>query len=117
MDFGGTNFRAVRSELKGNKKVNLSQYKRSLLSAPNFPNLPRGLLDSKATATQLIDFFSATCKEFMQQEKDIPKNDQHSDSKKKYYDAGYTFSFPCTQRAINSAVLMEWTKGFETGSV
>lgn len=117
LDFGGTNFRVVRTHLKGNARVRFSQHKLSLLSAGMVSHLSKGLLDPKATATQMFDFFTAACKEFMTQEEDfktIPDNDSSLCQK---FQAGFTFSFPCSQRSINSAILMEWTKGFETGSV
>lgn len=113
LDFGGTNFRVVRAELKGQGKVSFAQYKRSLMSASSTSNLPRGLMDSSATASQMFDFFSETCKEFM-----IKMNDLKPDSTEvQEHKAGFTFSFPCNLKSIKSAILMEWTKGFETGYI
>lgn len=114
MDFGGTNFRVVRTELKGNSKVTFSQHKQSLLSAHNAVNLHKGLLDSRASATKMFDFFALAAKELMSQEGDLHPPQSPNECQDKL-NAGFTFSFPCTQRLINSAVLMEWTKGFETG--
>lgn len=105
LDFGGTNFRVVRTQLSGDGIIKLSQLKQSLLSASSAAHLSKGLLDSKATAALLFDFFSETCAQLISVECDMGAR----------HKAGFTFSFPCNQQAINSAVLIEWTKGFETG--
>ncbi|XP_055388868.1 hexokinase-like [Condylostylus longicornis] len=106
VDFGGTNFRVVRVELKGDGRLDVRQRQQSLLSAFSSEDCPKGLLDGGATALQMFDFFAQTVKDFMQEEGDHTLSNVQ---------CGFTFSFPCAQRQIDSAVLMTWTKGFETG--
>jgi len=43
-------------------------------------------------------------------------HEYHVDMKEKYQ-MGVTFSFPVHQTAINSGVLIEWTKGFSASGV
>lgn len=108
LDFGGTNFRVVRAELGGldGKIRSVVQLKQNLLQAHTA--LPRGLMDGEATATQLFDFFATTCVKLMKQTGDFKEGMAPMG-------CGFTFSFPCSQRSINNAVLIEWTKAFETG--
>eukprot|EP00382_Lankesteria_abbotti_P001216 CAMPEP_0113844314 /NCGR_PEP_ID=MMETSP0372-20130328/176_1 /TAXON_ID=340204 /ORGANISM="Lankesteria abbotti" /LENGTH=509 /DNA_ID=CAMNT_0000813319 /DNA_START=70 /DNA_END=1599 /DNA_ORIENTATION=- /assembly_acc=CAM_ASM_000359 len=110
IDFGGTNFRAVRLELKGNGVIEFSQYKKSLTSPENSVH-PKGLMDKHATATELFDFFAKSVKSFMAEKGDI---DEHGKSKKEF-GVGFTFSFPCNLRKLDCGILMVWTKDFETG--
>eukprot|EP01071_Lankesteria_metandrocarpae_P007172 Lankesteria_metandrocarpae@DN4606_c0_g1_i1.p1 len=105
IDFGGTNFRAVRLELCGGGKVKQSQYRTSL-TAPGISPYAKGLMDKEATATELFDFFARAMKSFMKEQGDLDGTT---------YGVGFTFSFPCSLRKLNSATLMVWTKMFETG--
>lgn len=116
LDFGGTNFRTVRAELCGNGEIKKTSYRLSISSAEIPKKLPQGLMDPNATAADMFNFFATCCKHLMEQEGDF------NEEKKKELpesetplSAGFTFSFPCIQRRIDSAILMEWTKGFQTG--
>jgi len=104
LDMGGTNFRVVRCQMKDGK-IKESQCKASLASGGK--GLAKGLLDGNATASSMFDFFAETVKKFMIEEGDINSSSQ--------IPCGFTFSFPCTLRKIDSANLIVWTKGFETG--
>ena len=117
LDFGGTNFRTVRAELHGNNKINKTSYRVSLAEAKTAKTLPQGLMDPKASAATMFDFFAACCRELMQREGDLLTDDskQSTHESETSLGAGFTFSFPCIQRRIDSAVLMQWTKGFQTG--
>lgn len=111
LDFGGTHFRVVRVELRTGGQLEVRQKQKSLLPAANeHEEYSKGLLDGCATALQLFDFFAQTVKDFMEEE-----GDYNHDSSTDDIQCGFTFSFPCSQRRIDSAVLISWTKGFETG--
>ncbi|CRH00898.1 hexokinase, putative [Plasmodium relictum] len=106
IDFGGTNFRAVRASLDGNGKIKRDQEKYSLKFTGTFSH-EKGLLDKNATATQLFDHFAERIKYIMGEFNDLDN--------KEIKHVGFTFSFPCTSPSINCAILIDWTKGFETG--
>eukprot|EP01053_Blabericola_migrator_P005871 Blabericola_migrator_1__5870@NODE_2972_length_2149_cov_966_886167_g1860_i0_p1_GENE_NODE_2972_length_2149_cov_966_886167_g1860_i0NODE_2972_length_2149_cov_966_886167_g1860_i0_p1_ORF_typecomplete_len514_score97_75Hexokinase_1/PF00349_21/8_5e53Hexokinase_2/PF03727_16/5_2e46DUF2964/PF11177_8/0_16_NODE_2972_length_2149_cov_966_886167_g1860_i02421783 len=104
LDFGGSNFRVVRVHMEGGK-MQVTQKKASLMDCKT--DLPKGLLDPKATATMMFDFFADICRGFMQENGDI--------SSSRPFDVGFTFSYPCVSRNVASSALTVWTKGFETG--
>ncbi|KAH0486951.1 MAG: uncharacterized protein KVP18_000991 [Porospora cf. gigantea A] len=116
VDFGGTNFRAVRCSFKDGK-VDVRSSCVSLLDAPGAEALEKGLLDRKATALLMFDYFARHVKDFMSREGDLQErldaDGEVLDSKR--VDVGFTFSFPCQQAYIDRASLIVWTKGFETG--
>lgn len=104
LDFGGSNFRVVRCVME-NGKMKVSQKKASLADCKS--NLPKGLMDPKATATLMFDFFAETAEQFMRENGDL-NSDQT-------FELGFTFSYPCVSRSLDSGTLVVWTKGFETG--
>ncbi|CAD2095335.1 hexokinase, putative [Plasmodium vinckei lentum] len=106
IDFGGTNFRAVRASLDGNGKIKRDQETYSLKFTGTFSH-EKGLLDKHATASQLFDHFAERIKYIMGEFNDLDDNNEKS--------VGFTFSFPCTSPSINCSILIDWTKGFETG--
>lgn len=106
IDFGGTNFRAVRASLDGSGKIKRDQATYSLKFMGTYSH-EKGLLDKKATATQLFDHFAERIKYIMSEFKDLESNNVQK--------VGFTFSFPCTAPSIDCAILISWTKGFETG--
>eukprot|EP00922_Rhytidocystis_sp_ex-Travisia-forbesii_P048464 GHVS01072193.1.p1 GENE.GHVS01072193.1~~GHVS01072193.1.p1 ORF type:complete len:566 (+),score=91.08 GHVS01072193.1:55-1752(+) len=109
LDFGGTNFRAVRVALCGHGLVKCTQAKFSLkYQGPSAHG--KGLLDRLSSATQLFDHFATRVRTVMEQSNDLEKAKASHP-----LGIGFTFSFPCSQTALNSATLVEWTKGFETG--
>lgn len=105
IDFGGTNFRAVRASLDGNGKIKRDQATYSLKFQGTYAH-EKGLLDKNATASQLFDHFAERIKSIMQEFNDVNEEVKN---------VGFTFSFPCTAPSINCAILIDWTKGFETG--
>eukprot|EP00922_Rhytidocystis_sp_ex-Travisia-forbesii_P048469 GHVS01072200.1.p1 GENE.GHVS01072200.1~~GHVS01072200.1.p1 ORF type:complete len:592 (+),score=154.10 GHVS01072200.1:46-1776(+) len=110
LDFGGTNFRAVRVALVGNGHVQCTQAKFSLkYEGPSGHD--KGLLDGRASATQLFDHFATRVRTVMEESDDLQKAKKDSQP----LGIGFTFSFPCAQTALDHATLVEWTKGFETG--
>eukprot|EP01071_Lankesteria_metandrocarpae_P001566 Lankesteria_metandrocarpae@DN1659_c0_g1_i1.p1 len=139
LDFGGTNFRAVRVDILSGGALRVTEEKRVIaFQEMNTPSL----LHKTSTASQLFGFFADTVQSLMIKSGDISlatltpppasaattilatetttdKNDQSSavavQIPNKEYSCGFTFSFPCTQRVLASANLLEWTKGFETG--
>lgn len=104
LDFGGSNFRVLRAEMK-NGEVKMDAKKASLLDCET--PFPKGLLDPKATARMMFDFFALICEQFMKENGDIRSPTA--------FPLGFTFSYPCVMRSLDSASLIVWTKGFETG--
>eukprot|EP00917_Polyrhabdina_sp_WS-2016_P018207 GHVP01039314.1.p1 GENE.GHVP01039314.1~~GHVP01039314.1.p1 ORF type:complete len:507 (-),score=73.98 GHVP01039314.1:85-1557(-) len=104
LDFGGSNFRAVRVKLEGNGKLSMSQIKKSLKEMA--PEYKKGLMSREATASKLFDSFAITMKDFMHQSGDLSG---------KWVGVGFTFSFPIVQTDLKNANLIQWSKEFETG--
>eukprot|EP01055_Gregarina_sp_Pseudo9_P000379 Gregarina_sp_Pseudo_9__378@NODE_1246_length_1743_cov_334_109155_g1172_i0_p1_GENE_NODE_1246_length_1743_cov_334_109155_g1172_i0NODE_1246_length_1743_cov_334_109155_g1172_i0_p1_ORF_typecomplete_len518_score169_40Hexokinase_1/PF00349_21/3_8e51Hexokinase_2/PF03727_16/1_4e46_NODE_1246_length_1743_cov_334_109155_g1172_i0991652 len=104
LDFGGSNFRVVRCVME-HGKMKVTQKKASLQDCKS--DLPKGLMDPKASATMMFDFFAETAEQFMRENGDLVSTD--------VFDLGFTFSYPCVARGPANATLVVWTKGFETG--
>lgn len=93
LDLGGTNFRMLDLELKGNGKIGAS-------TAKSF------VLDKKylsGPGEDLFDFIAQCVKDFLAG-KATPSGGKLS--------LGFTFSFPVEQTGIASGKLIRWTKGF-----
>lgn len=90
LDLGGTNFRILKVELKGNGRAVISKVKRFALERRHLTG----------TAEELFGFLAGCVKSFLK-----------SDNKKRIR-LGFTFSFPIEQTGVNSGVLLRWTKGF-----
>ncbi|CDR96129.1 hexokinase, putative [Babesia bigemina] len=106
IDFGGSNLRSVRINVKGKGTMERMQSTFSLRHATALR--PKGLLDRTATATELFDHFAKSIGNLMEESGDAKDSD-------KIYPVGFTFSFPCTMLTKRNAILLDWTKGFETG--
>ncbi|BAM38570.1 glucokinase [Theileria orientalis strain Shintoku] len=106
LDFGGSNFRAVRISIDGSGKMHRNQSTFSLRYSSALG--PKGLLDQKATATELFDHFATKIGQVIRESGDDPEPSVP-------YNVGFTFSFPCTMLSHSSAVLLDWSKDFETG--
>ncbi|AFZ80554.1 hexokinase 1, putative [Theileria equi strain WA] len=106
IDFGGSNFRAVRIKINGDGKMERIQSSFSLRYSSALG--PKGLLDQNATATALFDHFATEIGTVIKQSGDPL-------APEKPLKVGFTFSFPCTMLSRNTAILLDWTKDFETG--
>ncbi|KAH0487891.1 MAG: uncharacterized protein KVP18_002170 [Porospora cf. gigantea A] len=106
VDLGGTNLRAVRVELKGKGEYDMAQVKDNIRNDQVTEALPKGLLDKNATATQLFDGIT---------ERVIRLREEQKDPKDRFIPVGMTFSFGIKQLRLDSAVLLGWSKEFETG--
>lgn len=106
VDFGGSNFRAVRILVKGDGKMERNQSTFSLRYSTALS--PKGLLDRTATATELFDHFATKLATVMEKSGD-------DINPQKPINVGFTFSFPCTMLSREMAILLDWTKDFETG--
>ncbi|GIX62336.1 hexokinase 1 [Babesia caballi] len=106
IDFGGSNLRSVRINVKGQGAMERVQSTFSLRHATALR--PKGLLDRTATATELFDHFALNIGKLMKESGDANDRD-------KIFPVGFTFSFPCTMLSRRNAILLDWTKGFETG--
>lgn len=98
IDLGGTNLRVVLVRLEGNRKFSTRQSKFKL---------PDNIRTS--TADELFNVIAACLKEFVQEEYPEGVTDA--------LPLGFTFSYPATQRSINTGVLQRWTKGFDIAGV
>lgn len=97
LDLGGTNFRVLlinldSGEIKVKSKVFL---------------IPQSIMTG--TGSQLFDHIAKCLSGFMFAENLVVGN--------KEYPLGFTFSFPCVQKGLASAVLEKWTKGFDCSGV
>ncbi|GAB6157203.1 hexokinase [Desulfotomaculum varum] len=100
VDFGGTNVRLQLVELLGQGQYAVKKQHSCRLKDPS------GRYDFTAretTGEALFDFLAGQIASFME--------DACAAS------LGLTFSFPCRQLAANKAVLLHWTKEFQTSAV
>ena len=103
IDLGGTNLRVCSVELHGDHTFTL---KNSHLKVPEqLKDTPEPHLLFAFIAEQIKDFLSV----YHGSSLETVAIDQSSE---KYFDLGFTFSFPVYQYGINKGLLMRWTKGF-----
>ncbi|EER04606.1 Hexokinase-7, putative [Perkinsus marinus ATCC 50983] len=95
LDLGGTNLRVLRVVLSTEKQPEIAE---------NRKPIPHDVMGG--TAEDLFGFIAATAKELTDK--------FHDDD---LMPAGFTFSFPMSQSAINHGKLIEWTKGFSATGV
>ena len=101
LDFGGTNLRVLRIQLKGEGKF-------EILKKVAKPLKVEGVYDfigQDSTAEQMFDFIAELVDEAID-----------GDHTKKYL-LGHTFSFPSEQSDLYNAKLIIWTKEFATPGV
>ena len=101
LDFGGTNLRVLRIQLKGEGKF-------EILKKVAKPLKVEGVYDfigPDSTAEQMFDFIAELVDEAID-----------GDHTKKYL-LGHTFSFPSEQSDLYNAKLIIWTKEFATSGV
>ncbi|KAG2119119.1 uncharacterized protein F5147DRAFT_668293 [Suillus discolor] len=103
LDLGGTNLRVCEVTLLGDKTFSLRQQKYKVSEA-----LKTG------EATTLFDYLADSVDAFLT---DTPSQDydshvSHADEDSPYVPLALTFSFPVEQSALDSGVLLTWTKGF-----
>ncbi|MFH1790495.1 MAG: hypothetical protein ABH885_00720 [Candidatus Omnitrophota bacterium] len=97
LDLGGTNFRVLALELKGNRTTSRPVVNKFTLQ-------PRHI---KGTGRVLFDFIAKCIKHFM-----------HSHGLVNCpVDIGFTFSFAVKQTDVARGVLLRWTKGFQATGV
>ncbi|KAF8543846.1 hexokinase [Trichophaea hybrida] len=102
LDMGGTNLRVCEVELpeeKGQYDIYQSKYR-----------LPEEI--KSGTGEQLFDYIAECVKQFL-----IANHEDEDISELKDLYLGFTFSYPCTQDAIDHGVLQRWTKGFDIEGV
>ncbi|EZG79345.1 hexokinase [Gregarina niphandrodes] len=110
LDMGGSNVRAMRVTFDGSGMVQATtEEKVSLAEVPYAADLPRGVFDRMATASQLFDGVVWAVKRLMQRHDELGTT-------KPVVDVGFTCSFGIQQKTIDKAVLTQWSKGFETGT-
>jgi hexokinase len=100
VDFGGTNVRVIKVSLSGSGRATIEEMRKFPLKAPD------GSYDHvspQADAAELFDCIAEKIAEIAPRGKPLP--------------LGHTFSFPCDQRGINSAFLINWTKEIRTRGV
>eukprot|EP01117_Protostelium_nocturnum_P000887 TRINITY_DN11226_c0_g1_i1.p1 TRINITY_DN11226_c0_g1~~TRINITY_DN11226_c0_g1_i1.p1 ORF type:complete len:440 (-),score=102.59 TRINITY_DN11226_c0_g1_i1:114-1433(-) len=100
LDLGGTNFRVIRLELKGNGQLGASQLQSFTISEAAMTG---GVQD-------LFNFIADCVEEFVEKHGE-------SSSRNETIKLGFTFSFPVNQTSLASGTLIKWTKGFTTEGV
>lgn len=98
LDMGGTNFRVAEITLDGNRGFDVTQSKYLMPK-----NLKVGSKDD------LFDYIADCVGKFL--------SSSHPGETIKNISLGFTFSYPCTQPAINRGILQTWTKGFDIDDV
>jgi len=99
LDLGGTNFRVLQLELKGDRLFGNSLKQQFTISDTAM----------NGEAEQLFDFIADCVGEFLQ--------NNHTTQSNKSLSLGFTFSFPVNQTGVAQGTLIEWTKGFSTKGV
>lgn len=101
IDLGGTNLRVCLVKLGGDRTFDTIQSKFGLP------------LDIRTTeASKLFSFIANCLSQFVEENKHIlDLKDGHK------LPLGFTFSYPCSQKAINHGVLQRWTKGYDIKGV
>ena len=97
LDLGGSNFRVLRFKLKDGE-VSLAASKKA--------KIPASTMSKESSGEALFQFIADTVAA-------LPAGDNGG----KPLPLGFTFSFPCTQYALNAGSLVHWTKGFHTPGV
>lgn len=100
IDLGGTNLRICLIKLNGDKTFGTSQSKFALPS------------DFRTTTKEkLFNFIAESLRDFVHEEypDGVPEGTK--------LPLGFTFSYPCTQYALNQGILQRWTKGFDIKGV
>ncbi|KAF8424906.1 hexokinase [Tirmania nivea] len=102
LDMGGTNLRVCEVELpeeKGQFEIYQSKYR-----------LPDEI--KVGDSDQLWDYMAECVKQFL-----IANHEGQDLSELPEMPLGFTFSYPCTQNAIDHGILQRWTKGFDIDNV
>uniref|UniRef100_A0A674N0P7 Hexokinase-2 n=1 Tax=Takifugu rubripes TaxID=31033 RepID=A0A674N0P7_TAKRU len=94
LDLGGTNFRALlvnfKRGLQQNTRVNHKIY-----------TIPLEIM--QGTGEELFDHIAQCVSDFL----------DYMGMKNAHLPAGFTFSFPCEQTALDTGTLVSWTKGYK----
>ncbi|KAL7670067.1 hypothetical protein ACOME3_005005 [Neoechinorhynchus agilis] len=99
LDLGGTNFRILEVNLIDSDHVDIN---------PKIFMIPQRYLNSEGT--ELFDYLASSLANFM-------KTRKLSGVQGPPIPCGFTFSFPCDQKSLDSAELISWTKGFTCDGV
>lgn len=97
LDLGGTNFRALLVDFKKGSNPN-SRLNHKIYTLP--PEIMQG------SGEELFDYLAQCISDFL----------DYMGMKNAKLPAGFTFSFPCEQTAINTGTLLNWTKGFKVSN-
>uniref|UniRef100_A0A060T772 Phosphotransferase n=1 Tax=Blastobotrys adeninivorans TaxID=409370 RepID=A0A060T772_BLAAD len=98
LDMGGTNLRVAEITLDGKRGFDVTQSKY---------HMPDDI--KTGTSDRLWDYIAECLEKFL--------TANHPDEDLNDISLGFTFSYPCTQTAINNGVLQRWTKGFDIDGV
>ncbi|XP_026456216.1 hexokinase-2, chloroplastic-like [Papaver somniferum] len=98
LDLGGTNFRVLRVQLGGKSG-------RVVDTEFDQVSIPKQLMSG--TSEELFDFIASGLSKFVEKE-----SERFGFPSGKKREIGFTFSFPVKQTAIDSGILIKWTKGF-----
>jgi len=98
LDLGGTHFRVMSLELKGNRKTGTPKVKMFVLRKMHISGKGKALFD-----------FIASCIKVFMKEYALDPAARHN--------VGFTFSFPIKKKGIASGVLLHWTKDFTASGV
>ncbi|KAK8008248.1 glucokinase [Apiospora marii] len=103
VDLGGTNLRVCSVELHGDTTSTVLQWK--------LPVPPYIMVCDKAE--RLFSFIANSVRDFLGAHHPSHLGAAKSDSNTPRMSLGFTFSFPAYQAALDSGILLRWTKGFD----
>lgn len=103
VDLGGTNLRVCSVHLHGDTSHTVQQ--------SQLP-IPRELMIGE-TPHALFSFIAQRIQDFLGTFHQLSLEAARDDPNRAFFSLGFTFSFPAYQNAINSGVLLHWTKGFD----
>ncbi|PKN85855.1 MAG: hypothetical protein CVU51_08085 [Deltaproteobacteria bacterium HGW-Deltaproteobacteria-1] len=98
LDLGGTNLRVLAVELDSRGGANISAVDRFII--------PASVMHGRGE--ELFDFLADGVFLFLE---------KHGYNLHQHHDLAFTFSFPVEQSALNSGILLNWTKGFTASGV
>ncbi|ANB14971.1 hexokinase 2 [Sugiyamaella lignohabitans] len=98
LDMGGTNLRVAEITLDGKRGFDVIQSKY---------HMPKNI--KTGTSDELWDYIAGCLEQFLAS--------HHAGQEITNVHLGFTFSYPCTQPAINKGILQRWTKGFDIDGV
>lgn len=109
VEFSSSHVRAVRCRLDGSRNITTSEHRMQHSGVGDCAGLVKGLLDANCGAMELFNTIADCLKSIMESSGDLRRSGSNP------IPVAFVVSFPCVQKGVRNANLLNWTKGFETG--